>query len=250
MDINTCFTDPDHSPHPSFSDLLIYLLGGLGLFVLASAAIGSIYQEINNIVMVLAIISNLVFIGGSVILFGIARKRISWAGLGISPPIWRWEYLPAAFALAIGIIPLRVCAGMAIQVWVEGGLDSLQARNDLFFSGGLSWMNFIIMLVGIGILGPISEELYFRGLLYHWFKQRWGIPIGVILSSFLFGLAHIDSIAVAVSALIMGAVLALAYERTRSLYMPIAIHMITNSFAVLLTYGIMLFQEYFPQLFA
>jgi len=248
MDNDCIDLEQEMTPHQTWGDFILYLLGGLGLFFFFSVVIGHYFNEINLTVTTLVIISNLVCIGGSVIMLGIVRKRISWVSLGVSPNAWHWEYVPIAASLALGIIPFRVCAGVTIEVWAQGGLESLQSRNALFFSGGISWLSFVVIFIGIGILAPISEEMYFRGLIYKWLKQRWGVPIGVVISSLLFGVAHLDSIAVAVSALIMGVVLALAYERTKSLYMPIAIHIITNTFSVLLAFFMFILQEQFPSL--
>jgi membrane protease YdiL (CAAX protease family) len=163
--------------------------------------------------------------------------------MGIYPPVWRWEYFPLAASLAIGIIPLRAGCGLVMQYLFEGSLDSLQARSDLIFSGGLSWSSFLIVLIGVGVLAPIAEELYFRGLLYGWFRQRYGVIVGIVVSSLLFGMAHFDSIAVVFSSMIIGAVMAYMYQRTGSLWVAIAMHVITNTTAVFLTYGLMLISK-------
>lgn len=226
-------------------DLLLYLLGGVGLFVLVSILIGHFFKEVTLLVTVLALLNNILFIGGSVYVLGIRRGKISWAELGLFPPVWRWQYLPIAAALALGMIPLRSCLGLIVQSLVEGGMDSLQARTDLIFAGGLTIPSFLVVLVGVGILAPIAEELFFRGLLYDWFRQNFGVPIAVGVSSLVFALAHIDSIGVVVSSLLIAVVIALAYERTRSLWVAIAMHVITNTTAVLLTYGMMLLSKVF-----
>lgn len=46
----------------------------------------------------------------------------------------------------------------------------------------------------------------------------------------------------------IGVVNALAYERTRSLFIPIVIHVTTNSAAVLLLYLVLALMEFFPAL--
>jgi len=102
-----------------------------------------------------------------------------------------------------------------------------------------------VMFIGVGILAPISEELYFRGLLHDWFRQRWGMWASIIASSVFFGLAHFDSIGVLVSSFIMGIAMAYVYEKTKTLWITIAIHIITNSIAVFLLYLSMIVVEYF-----
>jgi len=58
----------------------------------------------------------------------------------------------------------------------------------------------------------------------------------VLISAALFGLGHFDSIGVAVAAFMMGIVNAWVYARTRSLWMSIAIHAVTNSSAIILLF--------------
>ena len=67
--------------------------------------------------------------------------------------------------------------------------------------------------------------------------------MAVVASSLLFALAHIDSIGVVASSLVIAVVMALAYERTKSLWVAIAIHVVTNTTAVLLTYGVTMLND-------
>ncbi len=232
----------EHVPG-TWLDFVIYLLGGLGLFVAVSAVLGYFYREITLKVTLLAILNNIICLGGSVYLLGIRRNKISWAGMGLFPPVWQKKYLPIAAAVAIGILPLRICAGWFVQYLFDGGWDSLQARSDLIFAGGFTLPGFLVVLLGVGILAPISEELYFRGLMYDWFRQTFGVPLAVTFSSVLFALAHIDSVAVVASSLVIAVIIAFAYEQTKSLWVAITMHVVTNTTAVLLTYGAMALTE-------
>jgi membrane protease YdiL (CAAX protease family) len=104
----------------------------------------------------------------------------------------------------------------------------------------------LLNLIGAGLLVPIAEELYFRGLLYGWLKTRLGFWLRVLISSAIFGLAHFDSIAVVASSFVLGMVNAVAYEKSKSLWLPIAIHMVTNSAAIILLYLAMVLVQFMP----
>ncbi|MDX2271619.1 MAG: CPBP family intramembrane glutamic endopeptidase [Cyanobacteriota bacterium] len=82
-------------------------------------------------------------------------------------------------------------------------------------------------MVAIVIVAPIAEEFVFRG----WIFQRWadqaGIPVGLLGSSVLFGLLHLNPIGLTVFGLIM----TLLYLQTRSLIVPIVAHMFNNALA-------------------
>lgn len=215
-------------------DLLFYIFFGFGLYIGVSILVSLPFDEINLTVTLLAILTNFLFIGGAAYVLGIRRNKITWAGLGIYPPIWKPVYLIWAVVLAFGFMPIRAAVGYLVEELIMGGLDNLQLRTDLFDVGLDTWYGALIMLIGVGVLAPIAEELFFRGLIYDWCRQRWGLWVSALLSSIWFSIGHIDSLGVAASSFIMGIVLAWVYERTRSLWLAIAIHIITNTTAVIL----------------
>jgi membrane protease YdiL (CAAX protease family) len=151
--------------------------------------------------------------------------------------------------VAILLLPGRALLGLLAQQLIEGNLDSLQARSDLIMGGALefTWFGFWSTFIGAGILVPISEEMYFRGLLHTWFWRKSGrFWLRVLASATIFGLAHADSIGVVFASAVIGVVNAIAYERTRSLFIPILVHMTTNSVAVLLIYLMLALAELIP----
>ena len=70
-------------------------------------------------------------------------------------------------------------------------------------------------------LGPLGEELFFRGVIYT-YCRRWGVA-AVAVSSLLFGLVHGLDVTL-VSASFFGVILALLYERSGSLWPLVASH--------------------------
>jgi membrane protease YdiL (CAAX protease family) len=78
-----------------------------------------------------------------------------------------------------------------------------------------------------GIVGPIAEELFFRGMLYG-FLRRWGMVTAVVLSTLIFVLSHPLTHGFPVTQAIGGIVFAVAYEAEGSLMTPIAIHILGN----------------------
>jgi len=84
----------------------------------------------------------------------------------------------------------------------------------------------IFFLVG-GLIGPVAEELFFRGILYT-FLRRGGIFLAVVGSTFLFSLAHYLSGNLQLTQIIGGLVFAVAYETEKHLIVPMAIHVLGN----------------------
>lgn len=241
---------PNNSPPPqSWLDLALYLLVGVGSFLLVSTLIASQFQELSLGASFLLFLANFTCLGGTTYLLGIRRGKLSWAQLGLRPLRWRWEWLVIGVGLAVLLLPVRAALGLLVQWAIEGNLDSLQARGDLITGGALefSWLGFLSTFIGVGILAPISEELFFRGLLHTWFWSKTSrVWLRVLASSALFALAHADSISVVAASSVIGVVNALAYERTRSLFIPIVIHITTNSAAVLLIFMALAVQKFVP----
>jgi membrane protease YdiL (CAAX protease family) len=88
-------------------------------------------------------------------------------------------------------------------------------------------------LVGIAIMPAFMEELLFRGILFRWIEEFGGSWAGLLISSALFGLAHLGNpgatwVASLWIALEAGILLGGAYMLTRSLWMPMGLHAAWN----------------------
>ena len=93
-------------------------------------------------------------------------------------------------------------------------------------------MNPFVLITFTVIMAPIVEELVFRGILMGRVFNPDSI-VGLILSSLLFGLAHMpNSIGVWIVYAGMGFVLGIAYRKCQKLEYCIMAHMINNSIAV------------------
>jgi membrane protease YdiL (CAAX protease family) len=84
----------------------------------------------------------------------------------------------------------------------------------------------LFFIVG-GMVGPVAEELLFRGILYG-FLRRWGVIVALVLSTLIFVLCHPVSHGIPVTRLLGGIVFAVAYEIGGSLIVPITIHALGN----------------------
>lgn len=84
----------------------------------------------------------------------------------------------------------------------------------------------IFFLVGV-LLGPIAEEIFFRGILYGFFR-RWGVPTAILLSTLLFVMPHTAGSILPVTQLIGGILFAVAYEVEKNILVPIVIHCLGN----------------------
>ncbi|MCB9650929.1 MAG: CPBP family intramembrane metalloprotease [Deltaproteobacteria bacterium] len=83
------------------------------------------------------------------------------------------------------------------------------------------------------IVGPIGEELLFRGAVLRALRP-WGDGVAVVGSSFLFGMAHIHFLAFP-WAFVLGVICALLTLRAKSIGPAIAFHVMGNVLGTILT---------------
>jgi len=84
----------------------------------------------------------------------------------------------------------------------------------------------LFFIVG-GMVGPVAEEFFFRGILYS-FLRRWGVVVAVFLSTLLFVLPHAIHQRIPITQVVGGIVFAVAYEVEGNLMVPIIIHVLGN----------------------
>ena len=118
-------------------------------------------------------------------------------------------------ASAIGMLIIHL-AGFQIDGLFRMQLPPESSRLVIFFIVGM-------------LIGPIAEEILFRGILYGFFR-RWGAPTAVVLSTLLFVLPHTHASGsfIPVTQLIGGILFAVAYEVENNLLVPMLIHCLGN----------------------
>jgi hypothetical protein len=85
---------------------------------------------------------------------------------------------------------------------------------------------FLFFFVG-GIVAPVAEEVFFRGILYG-FLRRWGIALAFVLSTLLFSVSHGLGHGFPLTQVVGGVLFAAAYEIEKNLFVPITIHCLGN----------------------
>ncbi len=79
------------------------------------------------------------------------------------------------------------------------------------------------------VVGPIAEELFFRGVLYGALRQRASRVIAIAVTAAIFALIHTNLIGF-LPIFLLGYLLADVYDRTGSLASSIAVHVVHNTF--------------------
>ena len=135
------------------------------------------------------------------------------------PPSW-----PSALGLALGAyVAIFVGAGILLQVLGAGDEQGLTPDGWDSSRMGAYAANF----VAIALVGPIVEELLYRGAGMTLFGALGSVP-AVAITSLAFGLAH--GLVLALAALVFfGVVTALLRLRTNSVYPCMIVHCAFNA---------------------
>ena len=92
---------------------------------------------------------------------------------------------------------------------------------------------FTLFVAGIG---PVIEEIFFRGYAYKAFRQKYGVMVAMVITSLIFSAFHLN-LAAFVPIFLLGMFLCYLYEATGSLVPSMTAHMLHNLLMVSFTLG-------------
>lgn len=147
-----------------------------------------------------------------VLLSSILYLPISYVKLKKQPQLWnRGGFSKIGYFLLIGI--------SASIIW-----------NILLYDIGLLGVlpvPTVTMILTTGILGPILEEILFRGIIYHKLKTSFSTQKVIFLVSFLFAIYHF-SLLQGIYTFLFSLLLTKIYHKYQNLWIPIVIHCAGN----------------------
>lgn len=148
------------------------------------------------------------------------------------------EYIPFRIPKFSSILLLVVISFLFMPLLtVMNAISLLFVENESQeIIGLLQGTPFLVVLLLVGILGPLSEEFVFRGVIYHGYRKSGRIAMSIFLSAFLFGLMHLNFNQMSY-AVVMGILGVLMVEATGSFWASFIFHMCVNSSSVVMSYS-------------
>ena len=113
---------------------------------------------------------------------------------------------------------------------IQKSIPALQASYETFNTemGAFENGDYIWMLLEVSIIGPMVEELLFRGLVFHFVERDTGKEgVAIFISALLFGIWH-GIFVQGVYTFLIGLVLGYLYAKTRNIIWPYLVHFVNN----------------------
>lgn len=129
---------------------------------------------------------------------------------------------------------LAIAANFSLSFFAEIlKMNEYTDSMDLITKGiGVFWI-----ILYVGIIGPMTEEIIFRGFLFLRIRDHMSLVRSAVLSGLIFGIYH-GNLAQFVYAAILGIIFALFVEWTGSIWSSIFLHIGANMISILLSeYG-------------
>jgi membrane protease YdiL (CAAX protease family) len=159
-------------------------------------------------------------------LFGVRKYGTTWTSVGLGRPRHRLSML-LPWPVLIGSIGF---GGVYVVVITAIGMDSLLPSSlppDLLGEGAHKLFNIAV----IGVVGPLVEELFFRGFLLAALVRPLGPGRAAAVASVIFSAGHIN-IGVMLPFFVSGLLLSWLYLRTRSIWPGFMAHSAQNLLAL------------------
>jgi hypothetical protein len=173
--------------------------------------------------------ADLIYLLSSVLLIGLAALMLRLFD-GRSPRalgLWFYAGWRREVAQGVGI-------GGGVLVIVACSLAGAGGMTEFKLAAGVHWLAFLHAAFFI-LLAATLEELMFRGYAFQRLVDSVGAVGAIAVSSFVFGVVHLSNpnspgLLSTCNTILAGALLAVAYLKTRGLWLPIALHWAWNFF--------------------
>lgn len=138
----------------------------------------------------------------------------------------RWYYI-----VLVGIFA-SMGIGKAVTILpIDNILGSYEQVQSSFVSNPL-----ILQIGALAFIGPVTEEIVFRGLVYKRIKGYTDSLKGGIISAALFGIYHFNLVQ-GIYGFVLGILLVYVYEKYKTIAAPVILHVSANIAALVMDYS-------------
>ena len=213
--------------------IIAMMLGSLLAAAMILSVIGLCVElEEIQVAIVGGMVLPLAAIVGGLIVAKFAFDNGAVRGMGLTPRRWINDSIRSVIGylaiMPVCMILLLVTTELILRLNPE--LIVPHPYLKILMGPGASPLWRAMIILTAGVLAPLGEEIFFRGLLQSMFRRYLQRPwLAIVVTSILFSAVHISADIKSLPALFaLSMALGYNYERTGRLYSPIMIHMIFN----------------------
>ncbi|MFS0517427.1 CPBP family intramembrane glutamic endopeptidase [Nostoc sp. UIC 10607] len=210
---------PNKPSRPGWLEIIV----GLVVLAIVGFGVGSLLRRLGLDPVVYGLILTSWTGVATLTAFAVAvRLRIrSLNAFGVRPVSKRWLLI----AIGVGLVAF-VLKGLAVLGWIQitGNTNNVQGVYAEGGSGGV--LSLVLATLFLGIVTPLGEELFFRGVVAN-ALLRYGSFIGVVGSTVIFALCHGINI-VFPAAVVAGLATAEVFRRSGSVWTAVIVHVVFN----------------------
>jgi membrane protease YdiL (CAAX protease family) len=174
--------------------------------------------------LALTLLGNAVFILSVSVFYNNKSHYSSFAErMDIKP--FNFKAIPYIISIAISslfIVNIIIYSAVSLELVPKSWIDMMDQNSDLIVSGSAT-----MQLLSVGIIGPIAEEVLFRGLMLGGLSKTCDKWLAIFASAIVFGMVHGHPIGI-IYASCFGILLGWIYIKTGSLLSVILFHIVYN----------------------
>ena len=197
--------------------ILVYLLMNFGIIFVIEIIDDSFLDKNTNVVQ---LIIDCLFILYLFFKFGVNFRKLNKLIHDFIVKINIKEILNVVFT------QILISLGTTLLILAIVCFIDLDMANSLNSSGDDIFTNTVSVFILTVITAPILEELLFRVVIFKRLSRIFDVYIGMIFSSILFGILHVE-LAV-VGAIIFGIANCILYLKYRNILIPMTVHFLNN----------------------
>ncbi|MEG0855615.1 MAG: type II CAAX endopeptidase family protein [Terrisporobacter sp.] len=137
----------------------------------------------------------------------------------------------------LGVVGTQLCLSMGISLLVIGIVyfkfpDFLnELLTDSAVDSYSTYSGLVTVMLITVVCAPLAEEMLFRAVIFKRTSKKFNIYVGIIVSSLIFGLLHIE-LAI-IGAFLFGVACCILYTKYRNILIPMTVHFLNNLIAFL-----------------
>ena len=175
----------------------------------------------------------------------LARWHREWrsAMVLLPPPATRWRHVVAGAVAGVILVPVVGVASYGLQSLFEQVVGHPVVTPEQVAPGLSSAAKAGLILLAV-VVAPVSEEFFFRGVLFRTVRDRHGFWAAALASAIPFGVVHYvpapasDAILLQATMIVTGLGLAWIYERRGTLLANVTAHMMFNVIGLVTIIGV------------